>query len=150
VFSPTGVIHRIVPPGQRRRRTAIVDKVHDGEVRVLAEHPRPGIPHHLAHSLPGLRPVAVDRAAGAGGFIGPVGAEIETPVGVVGQLRTLPTQPVATVVVGTVHLNHRPYRLALSCESSRSNLHHRIVAGPATVVHDSGQIPENSCITSNF
>ena len=117
---------------------------------MLGEHARPCIPHHLAHSFPGFRPVAVDRAVGAGGFVGPVRTEIETAVGVVGQLFALLARPAGAVVIGTVHLDHRPHRLALSCEPSKVTLHSHSVARRVAGVLDFGQLRSYSRETSDF
>ena len=102
--------------------TPAIEDVHDREVGMRFDHPRPGVPHDMPHPFARLGPIAMNRTVVAGGLFRTVGADVELTVGVIHQLGALNTQAFSIMVVGAIHLHHHANGLAFSQKSSTHRL----------------------------
>ena len=98
--------------------TPAIEDVHDREVGMRFDHPRPGVPHDIPHPIARPGPIAMNRTIVAGGLFRTVGAEVELAAGVIDQLEALNTQTVAAMMIRAVHLHHQTHGLAFTSESS--------------------------------
>ena len=102
--------------------TPAIEDVHDREVGMRFDHPRPGVPHDIPHPFARLGPIAMNRTIVAGGLFRTVGADAELTVGVIQQLGALNTQAFSIMVVGAIHLHHHANGLAFPLKSSAHRL----------------------------
>ncbi len=117
----------IRPHRTRRRTTATVEQVPDGQDRVPPQHPRTGKPHHRPGSIALRRLVAMDRAAGAGGLLLAEGTAFEPLPSIVEQFGALGAEFASAAVMPTAidadHCEDRP-KFALQAFTE----HRRILA----------------------
>ena len=79
----------------------------DGQDGVGHYHARSGISHHPAHSSPHIRLIAVDGAAGAGGFVIMIRAFVNPLHGIGFQLPAILAQlPCCVMILPAVNFNH--------------------------------------------
>lgn len=93
--------------------------------RKAVYHPRSGITHRLRYFFPHIWFVAVDTTVGAGRFLLPERASIETPVGIFTEFAA-PRAEIITRTVPTMAVDsyHRCNRLLLTEYSAASVVRH--------------------------